>query len=254
MCNTTHTHYACFCIALVVHSCAYNYPHGRLVCPPPYLKKKHIYVYADCDDCLIAAEERNVNFAKKASRAWMRTGEREMNNGEEREGENGDGNEDEEGESVEEVRLECEEGGDEAGEGEIYDMDRETRYNVTKTRKKHQHSKTNEDKNSDEDAQLSAAQLAGCQFEIEESENSPDENDDMAAAAQLLSALRQELGDTDMIIQSGDVENENEGGGEDEDEDEDGDKDKEYKEYKEHVQTILENLGKLRDERNTHMK
>ncbi|APA11317.1 hypothetical protein sscle_07g060870 [Sclerotinia sclerotiorum 1980 UF-70] len=243
MCNTTHTHYACFCIALVVHSCAFNYPLGRLVCPPPHLKKKHIYVYADCDDCLLAAEERNVNFAKKASRAWMRMGEEGMGSREEREVENGDGNRDEEVERVEEIRLECEDGGDGNGEGEIYDKDGETQYKVTKTRKKHKYSRTNSDENSNEDAQLSAAQLA-IQSEIEQSEDSPDENDDLAATAQLLSALHQELGDTDMSIQNGDVGNA----------DEDGEEDKEYKEYKEHIQTIMENLGKLRDERNTHMK
>ncbi|KAJ8069414.1 hypothetical protein OCU04_003067 [Sclerotinia nivalis] len=236
MCKTTHTHYACFCTALIVHSCALNYPLGRLVCPPPNLVKKHIYVYADCNDCLIAAEERNENFAKKASRAWMRMGEEVMDD-EEREDGNGDGDRDEEGERVQEVHLECEEGGDEGGEGEVYDMDRETQYNVMTTGKKHKYSSTNEDENSNEDAQLAI------QSEIEQSEDSPDENDDLAAAAQLLSALRQELGDTDMIFQSGDVKNEDG----DEDEDVDG-------EYKEHVQTIMENLGKLREERNMQVK
>ncbi|TEY54936.1 hypothetical protein BOTCAL_0235g00080 [Botryotinia calthae] len=230
MCKTTHTHFSCLCTALVVHSCALNFPLGRMVCGPPNLIKKDIHVYSDCDDCLLGApirEERRNRLAKKASERWMTIVDDVINNG------------DEHDEGVEEIRLECEDerAGDE-GEGEVYnggedrDRDMEEEWEVLMNRQKNRDGYQEE--TEDEDAQLLAAQEA-IQSELEHSEGAPDEDDDMAAAAQLLSALRQELGKGNMVSKGADI-----------DESDEGKEERDDEESKEHVQTIMENLGKLR--------
>ncbi|TGO49881.1 hypothetical protein BCON_0197g00130 [Botryotinia convoluta] len=231
MCKTTHTHFSCLCTALVVHSCALNFPLGRMVCGPPNLVKKDIYVYSDCDDCLLGApirEQKRIRLAKKASERWMEIVEDVI----------GDG--DEHGEGVEEIRLGCadERAGGE-GEGKVYDggkdrgRDMEEEWEVLMNRQKNKDGYQEE--NEDEDAQLLAAQEA-TQSELENTEDNPDEDDDLAAAAQLLSALRQELGKGDMNSQDAAIDESDEGKEEGDD-----------KESKGHVQTIMENLGRLRD-------
>ncbi|TGO26382.1 hypothetical protein BPAE_0061g00540 [Botrytis paeoniae] len=231
MCKTTLTHFNCLCTALVVHSCALNFPLGRMVCGPPNLIKKDIYAYSDCDDCLRGAptrEKKRIRLAKKASEIWMEIVEDVI----------GDG--DEHGEGVEEIRLECEDeraGGE--GEGEVYDgskgcdRDMEEEWKVLMNRQKTKDGYQEE--NEDEEAQLLAAQEA-VQSELETSEDDPDEDDDLAATAQLLSALRQELRKGDMVSREADI-----------DESEESKKESDDKEYKGHVQTIMESLGKLRD-------
>ncbi|KAM0136772.1 hypothetical protein ACHAO1_004331 [Botrytis cinerea] len=202
-----------------------------MVCGPPNLIKKDIHVYSDCDDCLLGApirEERRKRLAKKASERWMTIVDDVINDG------------DEHGEGVEEIRLECadERAGDE-GEGEVYDggedRDRymEEEWEVLMNRQKNKHEYQEE--NEDEDARLLAAQEA-IQSELENSEGAPDEDDDMAAAAQLLSALRQELGNGNMDSKDADIDQSDEG----KEEGDDG-------ESQEHVQAIMENLGKLRE-------
>ncbi|KAF5877215.1 uncharacterized protein Bfra_001580 [Botrytis fragariae] len=231
MCKTTLTHFNCLCTALVVHSCALNFPLGRMVCGPPNLIKKDIYAYSDCDDCLLGApirEEKRMRLAKKANERWMEIVEDVL----------GDG--DENGEGVEEIRLECEDerAGDE-GEGEVFDggkdrvRDMEEEWEVLMNRQKSKDGYQEE--NEDEDAQLLAAQEA-IQSELETPEDDPDTDDDLAAAAQLLSALRQELGKVDVVSQDADI-----------DESDEGQEERDDRESKGHVQTILESLGKLRD-------
>ncbi|KAF7955630.1 hypothetical protein EAE96_004556 [Botrytis aclada] len=202
-----------------------------MVCGPPNLIKKDIYVYSDCDDCLLGApirEERRNRQAKKASERWMEIVEDVI------------GDDDEDREEVEEIRLECtdERAGDE-GEGEVFDeganrdRDLEEEWEVFMSRQKNKDGYKEE--NEDEDAQLTAAQET-IQSELENSGDASDEDDDSAAAAQLLSALRQELGKDDRVSQEADIDESGEGKEEGDDE-----------EYKGHVQTIMENLGKLRD-------
>ncbi|KAF7900030.1 hypothetical protein EAF00_004366 [Botryotinia globosa] len=231
MCKTTLTHFNCLCTALVVHSCALDFPLGRMVCGPPNLIKKDIYVYSDCDDCLNGAplrEEKRNRLENKTSERWLEIVEDVI------------ADDDEHGEEVEEIRLECadERAGDE-GEGEVYDggkgRDRclEEEWEVLMNRQK---SKCGyQEGNEDEEAHLLAAQEA-IQSELENSEDASDEDDDLAAAAQLLSALRQELGKDDTVSRDADIDEGEEGGEEGDD-----------KESKAHVQTIMENLGKLRD-------
>lgn len=231
MCKTTLTHFKCLCTALVVHSCALGFPLGRMVCGPPNLIKKDIYVYSDCDDCLEGAhlrEEKRDRLKNKGSERWLDIVEDVI------------GESDENGEEVEEIRLECadERAGD-AGEGEVFDggedRDRcldeewEVLMNRQKTKDGYQ------EENEDEEAQFLAAQEA-IQSELENSEDASDEDDDLAATAQLLSALRQELGKGDMALQDADI-----------DESEEGKEEGDDQESKGHVQTIMENLGKLRD-------
>ncbi|KAF7909389.1 uncharacterized protein EAF01_003107 [Botrytis porri] len=231
MCKTTLTHFNCLCTALVVHSCALNFPLGRMVCGPPNLIKKDIYVYSDCDDCLLGApvrEEKRNRLAKKASERWMEIVEDVLDDG------------DEDVEGVEEIRLECEDErtGDE-GEGEVYDRgkdcerDMEEEWEILIDRQKNKDGYQEE--SEDDEAQLLAAQ-GSIQSELENPEDDPDENDDLAAAAQLLSALKQELGKDDMVSQDVDI-----------DESEEGKEDGDNNEHQGHVETILESLGKLRD-------
>ncbi|TGO57992.1 hypothetical protein BOTNAR_0190g00140 [Botryotinia narcissicola] len=208
MCKTTLTHFNCLCTALVVHSCALGFPLGRMVCSPPNLIKKDIYVYSDCDDCLSGAplrEEKRKRLKNKTRERWLKIVEDVIADG------------DENSEEVEEIRLECadERAGDE-GKGE-------------KNKDGYQEG------SEDGDAQLLAAQEA-IQSELENSEDASDEDDDLAAATQLLSALRQELGKDDTVSQGADIDGSEEGGEEGDD-----------KESKAHVQTIMESLGKLRD-------
>ncbi|TGO35240.1 hypothetical protein BHYA_0165g00120 [Botrytis hyacinthi] len=230
MCKTTLTHFNCLCTALVVHSCALGFPLGRMVCGPPNLIKKDIYVYSDCDDCLNGAplrEEKRNRLKNKASERWLEIVEDVIADG------------DEHGEGVEEIRLECadERAGDEE-EGEVFDggkdrdrcLDEEWEVLMNRQKSKDGYQEESED----EDAQLLAAQEA-IQSELENSEDASDEDDDLAAA-QLLSALRQELGKDDMVSQDAEIEESNES------KEKGGDK-----ESKAHVQTIMENLGKLRD-------
>ncbi|KAF7872030.1 uncharacterized protein EAF02_009135 [Botrytis sinoallii] len=214
MCKATLTHFSCLCTALVVHSCALGFPLGRMVCGPPNLIKKDIYAYSHCDDCVEGAplrEEKRVRLEKKASERWMEVVEDVI----------GDG--DEHGEGVEEIRSECadERVGDE-GEGGVYDEGKD------QTKEGHQ------EENEDEEAWLAAQEAI--QSELENSEDTSDEDDDLAAAAQLLSALRQELGKGDIVSQDADI-----------DESEEGKEEGDEKEYKGHVQTIMENLSRLRD-------
>ncbi|KAF7913561.1 hypothetical protein EAE99_010587 [Botrytis elliptica] len=230
MCKATLTHFSCLCTALVVHSCALGFPLGRMVCGPPNLIKKDIYVYSHCDDCVDGAplrEEKRVRLEKKASERWMEIVEDVI------------GDDDEHSEGVEEIRLECadERAGDE-GEGEVYDEgkyrersleeDWEVLMKRQKTKEGHQ------EENEDEEAWLAAQEAI--QSELENSEDTSDEDDDLAAAAQLLSALRQELGKGDTVSQDADF-----------DESEEGKEEGDEKEYEGHVQTIMENLSRLRD-------
>ncbi|KAK6594901.1 hypothetical protein H4I96_10632 [Botrytis cinerea] len=183
-----------------------------MVCGPPNLIKKDIHVYSDCDDCLLGApirEERRKRLAKKASERWMTIVDDVINDG------------DEHGEGVEEIRLEFAD--ERAG------MKERVKFMMAKNKHKYQ------EENEDEDARLLAAQEA-IQSELENSEGAPDEDDDMAAAAQLLSALRQELGKGNMDSKDADIDQSDEG----KEEGDDG-------ESQEHVQAIMENLGKLRE-------
>lgn len=148
---------------------------------------------------------------------------------------------------VKEVYMDEEKGdGDKKGEvkeeEEVYGEEMEKKYNAMMNRAKSMrrsdmHMDIDENlsspSNSDEDMDLEKTQR-DIQSEIEESDQSPTENDDIAAAAQLLSALNQELGYSGSGINAAGGGNENEG---------------EDKEYAEHVQTIMENLGKLKEGR-----
>ncbi|ESZ90770.1 hypothetical protein SBOR_8841 [Sclerotinia borealis F-4128] len=258
MCKTTHTHFTCRCTHLIVHSCALDFPLGRLVCPPPHLVKKDIYVYADCDDCLVAFSIREERAAKKASERWMSMiGEvmGEVMGGEEGDADGVDGvdidisEEDREeirdGDMVEiaegvEIQRGVGCGGIEEGEweGEVFDMEMELERDLRVLVGKYEAEADNET----EDSQLETAQL-DIQNEIDQADDDTGENDDIAAAAQLLAALGQ--------VENSEMITEGEGEGEDvEDKDEDEDR-----EFSEHVQTIMKNLRKLRRERrDMHVK